>query len=338
MASTIDLEIKKEYTPLVAELTSLGEWVKALEDSCPKILDPSKWTLMRVDGHKFSTYTARFKNKRDQGLIDAMVHAATDWLLEMQGATVYVQSDEATLVLPPIKPDVIGMTLPFNGRVGKLTTLSAGLFSTRFNKYIPEEHRGVAYFDCRAFQVDTVEQVRDVFRWRQLDAFRNGVSTIARTCKSATMSKKAIEMFNTKEKLDMIRKQVGDLYAADHIVHGTFVKKELIDYGMYKRTGTRKLVLGNDYIIHTPTANWLTSKYMPEEVLNVELIKKLTGTETYVARNAVTRDSSHLELNTVPDALESRKSTSALHAYVPSEASEEAACQDSGKSHETASQ
>ena len=50
---------------LIAEVEELGAQMKKLEESCPKVLDPNKWTVLRVDGHCFSTFTRRFKNRRD---------------------------------------------------------------------------------------------------------------------------------------------------------------------------------------------------------------------------------------------------------------------------------
>jgi hypothetical protein len=255
--------------PLVVELETLGKTIKILEEECPAILDPTKYTILRVDGHKFSTFTKRFRTKRDQGMIDAMISAAKSWLNEFQGITAYVQSDECTLLLAPVNPEVPGAKLLYGGRTSKLISLSAGYFSTKFNASLPEQYRGFAYFDCRAFQVGTVQEVWNVFRWRQLDAFRNGTSTLIRMVnsrKEKPMNRIELEKLSTKQRVDLF----GDdeiKYAGDHIVHGTFVKKELLTLTNpdtqkeFQRTETKPYVFGTHFVIVTPTATWLTEKY-----------------------------------------------------------------------------
>lgn len=256
---------EEKKIPLVVELETLGKNIKILEEECPKILDPKKWTILRVDGHKFSTFTNRFESKRDQGLIDAMIFAARSWLTEFHGVTAYIQSDEATLVIPPVNSEVPGASLAYGGRTSKLISLSAGHFSTKFNAgLMPEKYRGIAYFDCRAFQVTTEEEVRNVFRWRQLDAFRNGTSTLVRIVNKrseAPMQRKDLESLNTKQRVEMLGNSEEKKYRADHIVHGTFLKKELVDHETYQRTIVKDYVFGTDFVIVTPTATWLCSKY-----------------------------------------------------------------------------
>ena len=258
-----DADDEKKLT-LVAELEELGSQMKLLEENCPKVLDPNKWTVLRVDGHCFSTFTRKFKNRRDQRLIDAMLHAAEAWLKEFNGVTCYVQSDEATLAIPPIDTNVQGSTLIYGGRVGKIISLSAGFFSTKFNEGLPEEFRGVAYFDCRAFQVDSTALLSSAFRWRQLDAFRNGVSVATRMLDylKFNVPKKVIELYNTKQKLDLVRNYESNDYSGDHLLHGTFIKKRKVDFRDYVRTKTERIGLGDGYVIKTPDSEWIIAKHI----------------------------------------------------------------------------
>ena len=240
------------------ELRLLSEKCKALESDYN--LDPQKWTVLRVDGHKFSTFTTRFDSRFDEGLVNAMLLAAEDWLKDFQGASVYVESDEATLLIAPVNT-ANGATLPFNGRVGKLTTLSAGLFSTKFNKYLETKHQGDAYFDCRAFQVDTIDDLQSVIRWRQLDAFRNGISVLARMFGE----RKKVDKMNTGQKLEYIKEHGAVAEEYIHLLHGTFIKKELVNIGLVIRTKLKRWNASQDFIIKTPSGGWLTSKYYVEE-------------------------------------------------------------------------
>lgn len=264
----------EKKTALVTELKDLGTIMKQLEESCPTVLDPTKWTILRVDGHGFSKFSKRFDNPRDQRLIDAMLYAASQWLNEFHGVTCYVQSDEASLAVPPIDPNIPGSALMYNGRVSKIITLSASLYTVAFNKALPEGLKGVAYFDCRAFQVDSAEMMQKAFRWRQLDAFRNGISTAARMLDSPDIPKKMLEAYNTKDKLDLVRSR-ADIYGSDHLLHGTFVKKIKLNFKKFVRTGVGKFILGSNYTIRTPEPEWLAVKFAGQSMVVDQHIPKI---------------------------------------------------------------
>lgn len=307
-----DTEQKDHRISLTEELNQLGDKIKLLESDHDTKLDPSKWTILRVDGHRFSKFTARFKTLRSQQMIDAMIYAAQAWLLEFNGTTVYVQSDEATMAIPPVDSSVPGSVMMYNGRVSKLISLSAGFFSTKFNKYLYDDSlKGDAYFDCRCFQVsssatdvdtstektkgvsDTTEGVMDtevilgttpestekadmdveateetvmdttkvslvdVFRWRQLDAFRNGASALI----VYLFQDKRMRGWSTGKKIEYIKNVTGTAYADDHLLHGTFIKKAFfLNPAGVRRTCTDQFRLSYDYIIKSPSYEWLALK------------------------------------------------------------------------------
>lgn len=232
----------EQKIPLAQELESLGNSIKILENKYEQYLEPTKWTILRVDGHRFSIFTKKFKNLRDQRLIDAMLFASEKWLAQFNGVVCYVQSDEATMAIPPINENIPGTSLMFKGRVEKLISISSSYFSIKFNFALPSELQGDAHFDCRVFQVEK-EKVKDIFRWRQLDAFRNGVSTAVRIEKQD----KKFHSLPTKEKLHILKEQ-NNVYCSDHLLHGTFIKK-----------GCKRFILGSDYTIKTPSLEWLIS-------------------------------------------------------------------------------
>lgn len=245
-------EVKR--VSLVSELEQLGEQIKELEKICPVVLDSKKWTILRVNGHSFRTFTKKFKSLYDLRMVQAMKLASCDWLREMNGTVVFVQSDEATVAIPPI--DI----LPFNGRMTKIISLSAAFFSVRFNMYLPLEFQGTAHFDCRAFQTD-LPGLYNVFRWRQLDAFRNGISVLARM-----IDKQAADKLTTSGKLKMINENPDvQKFKTDHIVHGTFLKKQLIQKEQATRTVIVSCILSDKFVIVSPKNTWLSSKYLTDE-------------------------------------------------------------------------
>jgi tRNA(His) guanylyltransferase len=243
--TTLVAEKKNTHSksPTLAEqIRTLGEFVKTLEDQCPKILDPSKYTILRVDGHCFSTFTQGFHKPCDIFLTDAMVSATEDWLKAFRGIVAYTQSDEVTMLLPPATYNEATKQLnplDYSGRVKKFETLSAGMFSANFNyqlsRFSPNEREGsilhdkmttgAAYFDCRAFQVDSLEDAKKVFKWRMLDAFRNGISALARS----HFSSKQMHKHNINDLIKMLKQKSVDVAAyPTHLLHGSFVKKDLV--------------------------------------------------------------------------------------------------------------
>ena len=87
----------------------------------------------------------------------------------------YTQSDEITLAWK--KLDL------FDGRIQKLASVLASTATIIFNKALSEtdyDFRGnVPVFDCRIWNVPTIELAADNFLWREMDATKNSVSMMA---------------------------------------------------------------------------------------------------------------------------------------------------------------
>lgn len=253
---------------LAAELKTLGDKFKEIEKSSEQKLDPSKYTILRVDGHCFSTFTRQFNKPCDDRLYDAMVYACSEWIKEFGGTCVYTQSDEATMIINRIEEDSKA-ELPYSGRIGKIATLSASLFSVYFNESLQcdgVEVKKPATFDARVFQVDTDDEVQSVIRWRQLDAFRNGVSSLARTI----FSDKELHGVSVGGMLRMIDTETLNDYSDSHLMHGTFVKKRKVDKvmpngEMVVRTIIVSGTLGSRLRIANVNKERLLSKYLEDK-------------------------------------------------------------------------
>lgn len=261
------------------ELITLGDQVKSLEKIHEELLDPNLYTFLRVDGHCFHTFTKGFKKPCDERIMESMLLAAEDWIKEFNGLTVYVQSDEATILLPPVTSDK--SVLLFNGRIRKLETLSASYFSVRFNyhlskmanlsdndqKVIAKMQRHLVIFDCRAFQA-TKDLVYKVFKWRALDAYRNGTLGIARTVYSYQQLQKA----NVRRKAEMIREKGIDISTFPcYLLYGKWIKKILVQkYSVDRKTGKEVTVYRTRTIrrhksfkncVPDKMLEWITAKY-----------------------------------------------------------------------------
>jgi len=219
-------------------MADLGDWVKALEKQYATVenFSPTKYTILRVDGHCFHTYTKKFMRPCDPRIIKAMRHATITWMKAYHGQITYTQSDECTLILPPTPVNELGEISPlvFNGRMLKICTLTASLFSLAFYDSIGREEgtdssvpSSLPAFDCRGFQVDTWDDVVKVVYWRQLDTFRNGISAYSRQF----FSTKMLQNKNTSEQIEMLKENgaifdgiLNDTWLA-HLFYGSIVRK-----------------------------------------------------------------------------------------------------------------
>lgn len=136
--------------------------MRALEYYHNLILLPGAWTVVRVDGHSFSRFTAdRFEKPFDPRFRAMMLAAARALITDLGGLYAYTESDEISLLLSPAW-DLFGR------EVEKLVSLSAGMASAVFTLAAGTP----AHFDSRIWVGVTREQVVDYFRWRHADAAR----------------------------------------------------------------------------------------------------------------------------------------------------------------------
>lgn len=169
--------------------------MKALEAASPHYnlaLRPDQPFVLRLDGHKFSTFTRHFDKPWDHRLHTAMLHTSADLLKQFHPTAVYTESDEISMVFaPPAEMDSTRML--HMGSVAKILSITAGYCSARFNFHLAQQpvaddepcasvvRGGTAHFDARAFHVPTPVEVLDNLLWRSYDCKRNSVLLLART-------------------------------------------------------------------------------------------------------------------------------------------------------------
>ncbi|HWO24516.1 MAG TPA: tRNA(His) guanylyltransferase Thg1 family protein [Kofleriaceae bacterium] len=137
--------------------------------------------LARLDGRAFHTFTRGLRRPYEHGLSVAMIETARYLVQEMIALVGYTQSDEITLAW--YEPSQSASDYAFDGRFQKLASVLAGMASARFGKLIAEHLPGKAsetpHFDCRVWQVPTLEDAADVFVWREDDATKNSITMAA---------------------------------------------------------------------------------------------------------------------------------------------------------------
>jgi tRNA(His) 5'-end guanylyltransferase len=306
---------------LAAEIDQLGNKFKELEKQFVHLLDPRKYTILRVDGHCFSTFTRPFKKPWDTDLSDAMFHACHEWMKEFGGVCIYTQSDEATMVISKI-PEESKSELPFSGRAEKIATLSASLFAVHFGEYLRSigvDVKKPATFDARVFQVETDDDVYEVIRWRQLDGFRNGVSALARSIYSS----KELHGVSVAQMLQMIDTDTLSKYKNNHLIHGTFVKKILVNKDLpdgtkITRTEIIHNAIGNSMHVTGIKKEDILSKYLgmkieeikhgEDEPVNISVESELNNLLKSINADRKTEGLSTVEI-TPKEAFDSLKSS-----------------------------
>jgi tRNA(His) guanylyltransferase len=181
----------------------LGDRMKEFYENRTRILLPRRtFTMIRIDGKAFHTYTQGLQEPFDTGLIEDMDETTKFLCKAIQGAKLgYVQSDEISIVMTDF--DNLQTNAWFNGNIQKIVSIAASYATSKFNqlRMLREAkkrnyyaHGGnyslstrdlekfiLANFDARTYTIPHLEEVVNYFIWRQNDATRNSISAVAQS-------------------------------------------------------------------------------------------------------------------------------------------------------------
>lgn len=192
---------------------SLGDRLKSNFENRTRFYLPRKtYTLIRVDGKNFSSYTHNFDKPFDEGMNTDMLNATLQLCQEISGTVLgYTQSDEISILVEDFKTEKTEAW--FDGNLQKIVSVAASKVGAAFNQsrinrmwnspdqpFELEAALHMAVFDARAFTLPGFQEVEDYFVWRQKDCVRNSVSMAAR----AQFSHKQLLNKNSKEMLAML--------------------------------------------------------------------------------------------------------------------------------------
>jgi tRNA(His) 5'-end guanylyltransferase len=183
----------------------MGDRLKAAERvEAGRRCDPNKPLMARLDGKAFHTFTKGLARPYDVRLSTLMIDTAR-YLVEHTHAKLgYTQSDEITLYWLNKDP-LAESSYMFDGKFQKLTSVLAGMASAFFTKELatrlPEKAHLLGVFDCRVWNVESFEDVKDNFIWRQDDAIKNSISMAAQ----AIFSHKTLHGVGSEAKKKMLR-------------------------------------------------------------------------------------------------------------------------------------
>lgn len=234
---------------------SLGNRMKRYEGITKNFLLPNSYSVIRIDGKCFSSYTRGLDKPFDKGLIEDMVETARFLCENIQGVHLaYTQSDEISLILSDLQSNESEVF--FNGNVQKMASVSASFATAKFNQLrfirkskFEDGERGMgrtevsdmqtlAFFDSRVFTLPSFAETLNYLRWRQRDAVKNSISMVAQSL----YSHKELHKKNSSDKQEMIfqKGQNWNDYPDGEKRGSTVVKrmKDLIsdDGDVYKRS------------------------------------------------------------------------------------------------------
>ena len=212
------------------EHDTLGNRMKALESlSTSRNLMLGTPVYARIDGRAFHTFCRGLEKPFSKTFIETMQFVTMRLVKDFNAILGYVQSDEISLGWIDLSK------APFDGRVQKLESVLASAAAAYFNYFIFGTDKGaglrgralkhIPTFDCRCFNVPTVEELANSFLWRENDAIKNSVTGMA----LSFFSNKEIEGKNTDDKVHMMRMKGYCFYedTEEAFLRGTFFQRQV---------------------------------------------------------------------------------------------------------------
>jgi len=270
-------------------IDQMGERMKAYErDAAPKI-DPNLPYIMRIDGHHFSGFTKGWKRPYDVRIHDAMCRVVEDLVEQYNPVLGFTQSDEITLVFPPVEAN---QTPLLGGKIPKICSLVAAYTTIRFTYHMlqatfePGEERLRAkldrfdtHFDARIFNVPDKKEGLNNILWRHLyDCRRNSVSMLARE----HFSNKEMFKLGTTALKDKLKNEKSIEWddQPEGFKYGSFTKREeYLKDAVNPKTGEQIIVRRTRVV----TKNLRMDNFSDE---NIDLVfRKFWNTEPVVGPN-----------------------------------------------------
>lgn len=209
--------------------------MKRYEEPTRFVLPRRTYTIIRVDGKAFHSWTRGLAKPYDNDMIHCMDMAAVALCEQVSGAQfAFVQSDEISV----LAVDFLDInTQPwFDGNLQKWASVGASVATMAFNNtvmsYLTQsgdmapnkilQKQPNALFDARVYTIPDPIEVENYFVWRQQDAERNSVMMLAR----AHYSHKQLAGKKRADQHELIHK-AGDNWAKHPVrfKHGAVVRK-----------------------------------------------------------------------------------------------------------------
>lgn len=207
-------------------ITEIDVRMKEQYENRYRIMLPRRtYTIIRVDGRAFHTWTRGMDKPYSERLMEAMDRTALALCENIAGAQMaYVQSDEISILVTDFaKMDTHAW---FDNNLQKLCSISASIATAKFNSLWTDLGKSLAHFDSRVFQIPDPTEVANYFISRQKDATRNSVAMLAQHY----CSPKELHGVSCEKMHDKIHEH-GDNWAKHPVrfKHGAAIVKEMAE-------------------------------------------------------------------------------------------------------------
>lgn len=225
----------------------LGQRIKENYENRTRYFLPRRsYSIIRLDGKAFHSYTKNLNKPFDDGLINDLDNAVIQIMPEIQGAKfAYIQSDEISILLTDFeKPNTSAW---FDGNIQKICSVSASLMTAEFNllrnvraglsnnidKVIIDK-MNLAYFDSRVFTIPDPIEIYNYFVWRWKDCSRNSISMVAQS----NFSHKELQGKSSAKMQEMLmsQKDINWSKLPENYKNGRFILKENYLVGEVERS------------------------------------------------------------------------------------------------------
>lgn len=219
------------------------------------------YTVIRVDGKCFSQYTRGLDKPFDRAFMSDMDSTAIYLCENIAGAKCgYVQSDEISILMTDF--DTLSTQGWFDYKVQKMVSVSASLATAKFNQLrmfrnveatweeplTAIESTKLAQFDSRVFQLPDRSETINYFRWRQKDAVRNSISSVAQS------------LYSHKELFGMNTDQMQEMCFQKGINWNDFTFGEKRGRGIYKEYFEKEGTTRSKWAIEDFSEEWIPEK------------------------------------------------------------------------------
>lgn len=171
----------------------ISDRMKFYEDDSKFI--PGLPIIVRLDGRNFHNYTKGMAKPYDHYLFKLFDKTTISLMESTNAVWGYTQSDEISLMLTGDWRS----QFYFGGKKQKLVSVLASECTYFFNSIAEKP----AQFDCRCFQVPSIDEAKNYLVWRDMDATRNSIQMAGRSRFSDS------QLF--KKNVDQIIKMLADV-------------------------------------------------------------------------------------------------------------------------------
>ena len=179
----------------------------------------------RVDLRAGHTFCRSLDKPFDNDFVSVMQKTCAHLVEETNAVVGFVESDEVSLAwLEPSK-------VPFETRLFKLESVLAAMATSAFTLYGLETKladrikKMMPHFDCRVCQLPTLDELANMFLWRQQDCMKNSITMVA----LSKFSHNQLQGKNSIDKINMLVDAGLDYYRdiPEHLRLGSFFRRDI---------------------------------------------------------------------------------------------------------------